>query len=44
MEEQQEKIELLKKIAHRFNEAHVVWALGAVLVFALHLRARYKIA
>ena len=23
---------------------YVVWALGAVLVFALHLRARYKIA
>ena len=23
---------------------YVVWALGAVMVFALHLRARYKIA
>ncbi|MFQ9847050.1 MAG: hypothetical protein ACLRXC_09275 [[Clostridium] leptum] len=23
---------------------YVVWALGAVLVFVLHLRARYKIA
>lgn len=28
----QEKIELLKKIAHRFNEAHVVWALGASML------------
>ena len=28
----QEKIELLKKIAHRFNEAHVVWAIGASML------------
>lgn len=28
----QEKIELLKKIAHRFNEAHVVWSLGASML------------
>lgn len=35
MEEQQEKIELLKKIAHRFNEAHVVWALGASMMLYL---------
>lgn len=28
----QEKIELLQKIAHRFNEAHVEWALGASML------------
>lgn len=28
----QEKIELLKKIAHCFNEAHVVWSLGASML------------
>ena len=28
----QRKIELLKRIAHRFNEAHVVWALGASML------------
>lgn len=27
-----EKIELLKKIAHRFNESDVVWALGASML------------
>ena len=27
-----EKIELLKKIAHRFNESNVVWALGASML------------
>ena len=28
----QEKIELLKKIAHRLSEAHVLWALGASML------------
>lgn len=28
----QEKVELLEKIAHRFNEAHVVWSLGASML------------
>ena len=28
----QEKIELLQKIAHRLNEAHVQWALGASML------------
>lgn len=28
----QEKIELLKRIAHRFNEAHITWALGASML------------
>lgn len=32
MKDTQEKIELLEKIAHRFNEAHVVWALGASML------------
>ena len=32
MTETQKKIELLKKIAHCFNEAHVVWALGASML------------
>lgn len=32
MAETAEKIEVLKKIAHRFNEAHVVWALGASML------------
>lgn len=32
MTETQRKIELLKRIAHRFNEAHVVWALGASML------------
>ena len=27
-----EKIELLKKIAHRFNESDIVWALGASML------------
>lgn len=27
-----EKIELLKKIAHRFNESNIVWALGASML------------
>lgn len=35
MAEQQEKIALLQKIAHRFNEAHVVWALGASMMLYL---------
>lgn len=32
MAEVREKIELLKKIAHRFNESNVVWALGASML------------
>ena len=28
----QEKIQLLLKIAHRLNEAHVEWALGASML------------
>ena len=28
----EEKIELLKRIAHQFNAAHVVWALGASML------------
>ena len=32
MTETQRKIELLKRIAHRFNEAGVVWALGASML------------
>lgn len=32
MAETAEKIEVLKKIAHRFNEAHIVWALGASML------------
>lgn len=32
MAETQEKIELLEKIAHQFNEAHIVWALGASML------------
>lgn len=31
----QEKIELLKKIAHRFNEARIEWALGASMMLFL---------
>lgn len=31
----QEKLELLKKIAHRFNEAQIEWALGASLMLFL---------
>lgn len=30
MKEEQKKIELLQKIAHRLNEAHVQWALGRI--------------
>ena len=32
MTEQQKKIELLQRIAHRLNEAHVRWALGASML------------
>ena len=32
MADTQEKIELLKRIAHRFNESHVVWSLGASML------------
>ena len=32
MTEQQKKIELLQKIAHQLNEAHVQWALGASML------------
>lgn len=32
MTETAKKIEVLKEIAHRFNEAHVVWALGASML------------
>ena len=32
MTEQQKKIELLKRIAQRLNEAHVQWALGASML------------
>ena len=32
MMEKQKKIELLQKIAHRLNEAHVQWALGASML------------
>ena len=32
MTEQQKKIKLLQKIAHRLNEAHVQWALGASML------------
>lgn len=32
MKEEQKKIELLQKIAHRLNEAHVQWALGASML------------
>lgn len=32
MAEMQKKIELLQKIAHRFNEANVEWALGASML------------
>ena len=32
MKEEQKKIELLRKIAHRLNEAHVQWALGASML------------
>ena len=28
----QKKIELLQKIAHRFNEANIEWALGASML------------
>ena len=28
----QKKIELLQKIAHRFNEANIEWALGAPML------------
>ncbi len=32
MSEIQKKIELLQKIAHRFNEANIEWALGASML------------
>ena len=32
MKKEQKKIELLRKIAHRLNEAHVQWALGASML------------
>ena len=32
MAETQEKIELLKKIAHRFHAAQIEWALGASMM------------
>lgn len=32
MKEEQKKIELLQKIAHRLNEVHVQWALGASML------------
>ena len=32
MTEQQKKIELLQRIVHRLNEAHVQWALGASML------------
>ena len=32
MVEMQKKIELLQKIAHRFNEANIEWALGASML------------
>ena len=32
MPEIQKKIELLQKIAHRFNEANIEWALGASML------------
>ena len=32
MAEMQKKIELLQKIAHRFNEANIEWALGASML------------
>ena len=32
MKEEQKKIELLQMIAHRLNEAHVQWALGASML------------
>ena len=35
MPETQEKLELLKGIAHRFNEAQIEWALGASLMLFL---------
>ena len=35
MAETQEKLELLKGIAHRFNEARIEWALGASLMLFL---------
>lgn len=35
MSETQEKIELLKKIAHRFNEARIEWDLGASMMLFL---------
>ena len=35
MAQTQEKLELLKRIAHRFNEARIEWALGASLMLFL---------
>lgn len=32
MTETEKKIEVLKQIAHRFNEAHIMWALGASML------------
>ena len=32
MAKAEQKIELLKDIAHRFNEAHIMWALGASML------------
>ncbi len=32
MTEIEKKIEVLKQIAHRFNEAHIIWALGASML------------
>lgn len=32
MTEIEKKIEVLKQIAHRFNEAHIMWALGASML------------
>lgn len=32
MAETMKKIEVLKEIAHRFNEAHVMWSLGASML------------
>ena len=32
MPEIRKKIELLQKIAHRFNEANIEWALGASML------------
>ena len=41
MKEEQKKIELLQKIAHRLNEAHVQWALGASMLLYFKSIARF---